>query len=128
MVGNRTGHFLHSKEGVTQVDTLAIVTYDLGVLPLIRELWTAQPSVTQTWYADEAGTGGIFTDIRKRLNKLMVGGPPRGYLPEPTKSILVMSPWYVPRVEALFWGYGIQAVMGSQHLGGFFGTETAQYW
>ena len=38
-----SGHFLHSKEGVTQGDPLAMITYGIRVLPLIRVLRTDQP-------------------------------------------------------------------------------------
>ena len=34
-IGDGSGHFLHSKEGVTQGDSLAMITYGIGVLPLI---------------------------------------------------------------------------------------------
>ena len=40
-------HFLHIKEGMTQGGPLAMITYVIGVLPLIRELWDAHPRVTQ---------------------------------------------------------------------------------
>ena len=58
----------------------------------------------------------------------MVQGPPRGYLLDPTKRILVVYPRNVPQAEAFFWGYGMQVVTGSRYLRGFVGTETAQAW
>ena len=58
-----SGQFFHSKEGVTQGDPLAMITYGIGVLPLIRELREAHPRVTKPWYADDAGTGGTFIDV-----------------------------------------------------------------
>ena len=56
----------------------------------------------------------------------MVQGPPRGYFPDPTKSVLVVSLQNVLLAEAFFWGYGFQIMTGSQYLGGFVGTETEQ--
>ena len=55
---NKSGHFLHSKEGVTQGDPLAMISYGIGVLLLIRYLRRAHPCVTQPWYDDDAGAGG----------------------------------------------------------------------
>ena len=57
-IGYGSGHFLHSKEGVTQGDPLSMIAYGIGVLPLIRELWDTHPRVTQPCYDDDAGTGG----------------------------------------------------------------------
>ena len=126
--GNGTGHFLHIKEGATQVDTLSMVAYGLGTPSIIRDLRTIHPSVTQPWYADDAGAGGKISDMQHHLNEPMVRGPPWGYFTEPTKSILVLSPQNFPQAEAFFWGYGLQVVTGRRYLGGFFGTEIAQAW
>ena len=69
-----------------------MITYGIGVLPLIRELLGAHPRVTQPWYADDAGAGGKFEQILVHLQDLQALVPPRGYYPEPTKSILVVDP------------------------------------
>ena len=77
--GDGSVHFLHSKEGVTQGDPLAMIAYGIGVLPLIREIWGAHPRVTQPWYADGTGAGGKFTNIMEHLRDLQARGPARGY-------------------------------------------------
>ena len=99
-----SGHFLHSKEGVTQGDPLAMIAYGIGVLPLIRVLRSDHPQVYQPWYADDAGAGGEFRDIMAHFRDLQLKGPARGYFPEPTKSILVDSEKNVPRANAYFRG------------------------
>ena len=49
-----SGHFFHSKEGATQGYPLAMISYGIGILPLICELCTAHPHVKQPWYVDDA--------------------------------------------------------------------------
>ena len=100
--------------------------YGLDILPLIRYIWTSHPSITQSWYSDDSGAGGKFTDIQRLLDNVMVRGPPQGYFPDSTKSILVMSQRSVPQSEALFWEYGLQVVTGSRYLGVFVGMEMTQ--
>ena len=117
--GHGSSHFLHSKEGVTQGDPLAMIAYGIGVLPLIRELQGAHPRVTQPWYADDAGAGGTFQQILEHFRDLQEWGPARGYYPEPTKSILVVAPGNVARAEEHFRGLGIRVVTGHRYLGGY---------
>ena len=99
-------HFLHRKEGLNQRVSLAIISYGISILLLIYELRTAHPHVTQPWYADGAGAGGMFEALNDHMRYLMVREPPRGYFPEPTKSILLVSPKNVHQVEAHFQGMG----------------------
>ena len=73
--GDGSGHFLHSKEGVTQGDPLVMIAYIIGVLSLIRELWGAHPRFTQPCYADEAGAGGKFQQILEHFRDLQAQGP-----------------------------------------------------
>ena len=53
-------------------------------------------------------------------------GTPRGYFPETTNSILVVSPRNVPRAEEFFRGVGGVIVTGSRYLWGFFGDGAAE--
>ena len=60
---------------------------------------------------------------------LQLKGPARGYFPEPTKSILVVSEQNVPRSKEYFRRMGVQVVTGSRYLGGYVGErETEGQW
>ena len=120
-----SGHFLHSKEGVTQGDPLSMITYGIGVLPLIRDLSRDHPRVTQPWYADNAGARGEFEDVMAHFRYLQLRGPFRGYFLEPAKSILVVAERNVPWAKEYFLGMGVQVVTGSQYLGGFIGEPSS---
>ena len=49
--------------------------YGVGMLPLIRLLKELFPGLDQTWYADDAGVGGDFDDIKEHFAKLQLIGP-----------------------------------------------------
>ena len=67
---DRSGHFLHSKESVTQGDPLSMIAYSIGVLPHIRDLQDAHHRVTQPWYVDDARVGGKLRHIMEHLTDL----------------------------------------------------------
>ena len=115
--GNELGYFLNSKKGVTQRDPLSMIAYGIGILPLIRELLDAHPRVTQPWYADGAGAWEKFGYIMEHFGDLQVRGPRRGYFLEQTKSILVVTPRTVARLEEFLRGMGINIVTGSRYPG-----------
>ena len=52
--------FLHSMEDVMQGDPLYMVTYGIGVLPLIKCLKSVYPDTVQPWYAEYASALGTF--------------------------------------------------------------------
>ncbi len=123
---NGTGVYLHSQEGVTQGDPLAMVAYGLGILPLIRYLKQKFPTVEQLWYADDAGAGGTFAAIRRQFLHLQEAGPIFGYFPEPSKSILVVPEHSLETAQLAFADLAFQVTTGHRYLGGFIGEPTAR--
>ena len=62
--------FLHSNEGVTQGEPLAMTTYGIGILPLIKNLRQEIHDVTYTWYADDAKDLGTFARLETYFDSL----------------------------------------------------------
>ena len=120
------GHFLNSKEGLTQGDPLAMITYVIGVLRLIRELWDTHPCITHPWYSDEAGEGVTFEIILAHFRYLQSRGPTLGYFLGPINSILVVAPRNMVRSEELFRVMEMTVVTGSRYLVMLFGNMEAE--
>jgi hypothetical protein len=114
---------LHFKEGVIQGDPLSMFGYGIGILPLIRQLQKEFPAVKQPWYADDAGAGGSFTDLRKFLLRLQERGPWYGYFPEPTKSILVVRSHNRHTAKSAFTDLQFKVTTRSRYLGGYIGSR-----
>eukprot|EP00957_Ditylum_brightwellii_P113778 8674407-Ditylum_brightwellii.AAC.1 len=115
-----------SKEGVTQGDPLAMILYALAVLPLILLLEELISDITeqlQKWFADDSALGSFFTTVKTWFGKLCEIGPPRGYIPEPEKSILVETPTNLDKAKTFFADYKFKLKEGCCYLGGFLGSE-----
>ena len=65
------------------------------------------------------GAGGKISHILAHLRDLQARGLPRGYLPQTTKSILVVDPRNVAREEEFYRKMGLKVVTGSWYVGGF---------
>ena len=76
--GNGPASFLHSMEGMTQGDPLDMVILSIDILPLIINLKSEFPEVTQPWYADDAGALGTFARVESYFILLKVHGMGRG--------------------------------------------------
>eukprot|EP00957_Ditylum_brightwellii_P203250 15333888-Ditylum_brightwellii.AAC.1 len=78
-----------SKEGVTQCTPLSMILYALA-----------------EWFADNAALAGFYMAIDHWFARLCEIGPPRGYIPEPSKSILITH-----------------SKAGNHYLGGYLGKK-----
>ena len=54
-----SGHFLHSKEGVTQGDPLAMIEYGIGVILIIMDLRISHPASLSHGMLMTRGGGGL---------------------------------------------------------------------
>ena len=53
----------------------------------------------QIWYADDAGAGGKIRSLRQWWDKLENEGPAVGYLPNPSKTWLVVKEGHLPHAK-----------------------------
>ena len=99
---------LMSTEGTTQGDPLAMAMYALAVTPLIHHLRSSDPAVSQVWYADDAtGVRGKCAALRKWWDTLSQLGPLFGYIPNTSKTYLVVKDKYVAAARHVFSGTGV---------------------
>ena len=116
-------HTLHSEEGTTQGDPLAMPMYALGVIPLISAL--SMENVQQVWYADDATACGKLAGVRDWWESLVSSGPDFGYFPKPSKTCLIVKEACFDEVVSLFKGTGVSiTVEGKRHLGAALGSST----
>ena len=80
---------------------LAIFSYGIFILTLIKQLKAEYPDVTQPWYSENSGALGKFSNIKLYFNSPKRFIPGRGYYPEPSKSVLIFHPDY-PEAMKLF--------------------------
>ena len=111
--------FMHSKEGVTQGDPLAMIAYRISILPLIKNLKQEIPDVTLPWYADDTGALGTFEIIENYFNSLTRQVPGRGYYPKPSKSVLIVHPENLEDGKEFGARHGFKVFTGARYLGGY---------
>ena len=98
-----------------------MITYGIGVINVIKELLEAHPKVSQLWYIDDIVSGDTFPHTLSHLDNIMVWGPPRGYFPDPTKSVLGVLETNLSFTESFFSGKGITIFTRRRYLGGYIG-------
>ena len=72
-----------SQEGVTQVDPISMVLYGITLVPLAKELRTADLGLLSPFNADNATVDGLGRRSAHFLKLLMERGTDQGYFPKP---------------------------------------------
>ena len=65
--GYGAANIIHIRKGVTQRDSLDMVTYGIGVLSLIKILKLMYPDATQPWYTDGDGSLSTLYNLERFL-------------------------------------------------------------
>ena len=115
LVGKKT---LLSQEGTTQGDTLAMVIYGVGLLPLINFVSTSNR--VQKWYVDDGNAVGKIDDLVETLKQPKTPGPFFGYV---TKRHLITKSEYIPIAIEKFKDLDVEVVAGHRVLGSVIGSN-----
>ncbi len=115
------GSTLHSQEGTTQGDPLAMAMYAIAITPLIYQL--EDSGIKQAWYADDATAGGSLKHLKEWWDRIVALGPHYGYHPNATKTWLIVKEDHLEEAKAKFEGSGVSITAdGKRHLGAAVGT------
>ena len=99
------GSVLTSQEGTTQGDPLAMAMFVMASIPLVHKV--ASACSTQTWFADDAASGGELRHIRDWWDKLSTNGPKYGYYPNAVKTYLLAKREKLEEARAVFAETGV---------------------
>ena len=125
--GNGTGSFLHSREGGPQGEPLAIITYGIGIFPLVKNPRRYIPEVTQPWYSDYDRSLGTFIIIETYFNFLTHQVPGRRYHPEPFKSVHIVHMENIKAGKVFREHHGFKVCKCKRYLGCCIGDDEPKH-
>ena len=120
---NCIASFMHSREGVIQGYPIAMVTYGIGIHPLIKLLKSEIPDVTQPCLANNDGALGTFINVELYFSLLKWFGPVHGCYTKPSKRILIVHPDNVEYRKLFGLNHSFNICTGARCLGGFIGDD-----
>ena len=103
-----------------------MIAYGIKILPLIKNIRREIPDVTQPWYNDDAGALGTFARLDTYFYSLTRQGSGRGYHPEPTNSVLTVSPENLEAENVFGSRHGFRVCMGTRYPGGYIGDDDSK--
>ena len=114
---NGTDSFVRSIEGVTQGDPMPMITYDIVILPLIKNLQQKLPDINQPCYTEDVGPLCTVTRVVTYFNYLTRQGPWRRYHTKPSKSILIVHPENLEAGKVFGARHVFKVWLGTRYLG-----------
>ena len=90
---------IESSEGTTQGDPLAMAMYALAIRPLIDRLGDLTHGTKQVWFADDSTAAGSLDALHHWWNQVTTIGPDYGYLPNASKTHLVVKPEFLDEAK-----------------------------
>ena len=108
---------------MTQGEPLEMITYGIGILPLINNLKYEIPDVTHTGYTENAIVLGMFAIIETYFNFLTCQGPGRGYHPKPSKVVLAVHTENIEAIKVFSKCHGFKVCTGAFYLGGYISND-----
>ena len=106
-----------------QGDPLAVVSYGIIFLTLIKSLKSAYPGIIQPWYADDARSLGMFDHMELYFKSLKLDGPERWYYRKLTNIILVVHPDNIKPVKLFGTCNGFKVCTAMRYLVGYIGDD-----
>ena len=114
------GDVIHSSEGTTQGDPLAMPMYAVATKPLIVK---TKNEAKQVWFADDAAAMGKIADLHEWWDSLCAIGPSYGYFPNASKSWLITKESFYSSAVAAFGDLDVKITTeGRPYLGSPVGT------
>ena len=96
-----------------------MVTYAIGVLPMIKRLKWEYTDVTQTCYVEYGGALGTYKNIVLYFNFLKKSDLGSGYYSSPSKRVLIVHPDNIVARKEFDLSHGFKVCTGIHYLGGF---------
>ena len=103
-----------------------MITYGIGILTLIKNLKREIPDVTHPWYADDAGSLGMFTRLETYFDLLTRQGLGRGYHSKPSKSVLIVHLENIEAGKVFGRSHGFKVCTSARYLGGYIGGDESK--
>ena len=97
----------------------ATIAYRIVILPLINNIKHDISDVTEPWYADNAGTLGMFAILETYFYSITRQGLEWGYHPKLSKSVLIICLDNIEAVKVFGRRHGFKVCTWARYLGSY---------